>query len=502
MHQKILIMDFEGRHGQEIAKVIRGFQVYCEIERSSPDNLYINDENTVGLVIVGSAEGNTLKDELDSLLSKAQVPVLGICSDGGFYNKKAGKEITGNSGLHSLKLMHLGNSVLFEDVEKEFEIISSCDGIFADLSHEFKATSLGENGESLSLEKDNFYLLGFYPELSGKNGKKIIENYLYKLCGCNGDWSIDDYIEKQVSEIKKTVGEGGALCALSGGVDSSVCAALAYKAVGDKLKCIFVDTGLMRKNEGDEVEEIFGKILSGSFFRIDAQDRFLGKLNGVTDPEKKRKIIGEEFIRIFEEESGKFEGIEYLIQGTIYPDIIESGVGGSVVKSHHNVGGLPENIDFKGIIEPLNMLFKTEVRELGKKLGLPDKLPNRQPFPGPGLGVRIIGGITKEKLEILREADAIFREELSEIGLDKELNQYFVVLTDIKSVGVRDGKRTYAYTAALRAVKTDDFMTAKWAKLPHDLLQKVSRRITDEVSGINRVVYDITNKPPGTIEWE
>ena len=338
--------------------------------------------------------------------------------------------------------------------------------------------------------------------LSGGAGKNCLNLFLKTSCGCVGDWSMKDFAEDAIAEIRERVGDGRVLLGLSGGVDSSVVAALLSKAIGERLVCIFVDTGLMRKNEGDEVERAFqGRDMT--FVRVNGETRFLYKLLGVSDPEKKRKIIGEEFIRIFETEAKKIGDVEFLAQGTIYPDIIESGgEEGQMVKSHHNVGGLPEEMEFQGLIEPLKCLFKDEVRRLGQELGLPDYLVWRQPFPGPGLAVRCVGGITKERLDILREADAIFREEVAHAGLDKQLNQYFAIITDIKSTGVRNEKRSYEYTIALRAVQTTDFMTAEWAELPYSLLRSASRRITTEVSNVNRVVYDVTAKPPATIEWE
>ena len=352
-------------------------------------------------------------------------------------------------------------------------------------------------------EKRGFYGVQFHPEVNHtENGIRMIRNFLYEACGAKGDWTMGDYCKSAIAEIREKVGDGKVLLALSGGVDSSVAAALLAEAVGSQLTCVFVDHGLMRKNEGDEVEAAFAK-WDIHFVRVDAESRFLGKLAGVSEPEQKRKIIGEEFIRVFEEEAKKIGRVDFLVQGTIYPDVIESGAGkAAVIKSHHNVGGLPDYVDFKEIIEPLRLLFKDEVRQLGRELGLPEYLVMRQPFPGPGLAIRIIGDITKEKADILRDADAIFREEIANAGLDRSINQYFAVLTNTRSVGVMGDGRTYDYTLALRGVTTSDFMTADWARIPYEVLDKVSVRIVNEVKGINRIVYDITSKPPATIEWE
>lgn len=340
-------------------------------------------------------------------------------------------------------------------------------------------------------------------ELESSPDINIIQDFLYNTCSCSKDWTMKTFTEETIEALKEKIGDKKVLCALSGGVDSSVAAVMISKAVGRQLTCIFVDHGLLRKNEGDEVEEIFSKQYELNFVRVNAQERFYKKLAGITDPEEKRKIIGEEFIRVFEEEAKKIGKVDFLVQGTIYPDLIESGVGGSgMVKSHHNVGGLPDHVDFKEIIEPLSSLFKDEVRKAGLELGIPAHLVNRQPFPGPGLAIRIIGDITADKIAILQDADHIFREELSLGGLDKEIGQCFAVLTNIKSVGVTDGKRTYDYTIALRAVKTTDFMSAEFAQIPWDVLGKVSTRIVSEVDHVNRICYDITGKPPATIEWE
>ena len=369
----------------------------------------------------------------------------------------------------------------------------------------FRVTARSENCSCAAMEDTGrkLYAVQFHPEVNHtEHGEEMLKNFLFRVCGCQGDWKMSSFVDDTVHKIRTQIGSGKVLCALSGGVDSSVAAVMVSKAVGRQLTCIFVDHGLMRKDEGDMVEKMFTENYDINFIRVDAADRFLNKLAGVTDPEKKRKIIGEEFIRVFEEEAGKLGEVSYLVQGTIYPDVIESGTGSAaVIKSHHNVGGLPERMNLK-LCEPLRDLFKDEVRRAGLELGLPYHMVWRQPFPGPGLAVRCIGALTRERLEILREADAIFREAITDAGLEKSVGQYFAVITDMRSVGVMGDARTYDYTSALRAVATTDFMTADWARLPLELLAEVSNRIVNEVPGVNRVVYDITSKPPATIEWE
>ena len=354
-------------------------------------------------------------------------------------------------------------------------------------------------------EGRRLYGVQFHPEVTHtENGQAMLRRFLFDVCGCTGDWRMESYAEQQIALIRQAVGNGSVLLGLSGGVDSAVAAALLYRAVGEQLTCIFVDHGLLRKDEGDQVEQAMHDCLGMRIVRVNAQERFLTKLAGISEPERKRKIIGEEFIRVFEAEAKKLGRVDFLAQGTIYPDVVESGVGGEsvVIKSHHNVGGLPDHVDFKEIIEPLRRLFKDEVRQLGIELGLPESLVWRQPFPGPGLAIRVIGEITEEKLHIVREADAIFREEVAKAGLERSINQYFAALTNLRSVGVMGDERTYDYAIALRAVETQDFMTADFSRLPWELLDTVSRRIVNEVKGVNRILYDVTSKPPATVELE
>ncbi|MDR2655344.1 MAG: glutamine-hydrolyzing GMP synthase [Oscillospiraceae bacterium] len=509
MHQKILILDFGGQYNQLIARRVREAHVYCEVKPYSISLEEIKKFAPAGIIFTGGPKsvyekGATLcPPEIYSL----GAPVLGIC-----YGAQLMAYQLGGNVISAERREYGRTQVDFKTASPLFDgcpesaVVWMSHGVKIDKPPEgFEIVAKSEACPVAAMEdrQKDFYGLQFHPEVRHtQNGFKILKNFLYKVCGCAGDWQMAEYAKTAIEGIRRKAGGGKVLLALSGGVDSSVAAALFSKAVGKQLTCVFVDHGLMRKNEGDEIEAVFG---GGdiNFIRVNAGERFLARLKGVSEPERKRKIIGEEFIRVFEEEGKKIGSVDYLAQGTIYPDVIESGAGdAAVIKSHHNVGGLPDFVDFKEIIEPLRFLFKDEIRQLGRELGLPDFLVRRQPFPGPGLAIRIIGEVTEERLEILREADWIFREEIAKAGLDGEIHQYFAVLTNMRSVGVMGDERTYDYTLALRGVNTDDFMTADWARIPFDILEKISNRIVNEVPHINRIVYDITSKPPSTIEWE
>ncbi len=506
----ILIIDFGGQYNQLIARRVREKHVYCEVHPCTISIEKIRELNPKGIIFTGGPasiyEENAPKCVKD--VFSLGIPILGICYGMQFMSHTLGgnvkKALKREYGQMEATL-DISSKLFNKLSEKNICLMSHTDYVDV-LPEGFKSIASTDTCKIAAMENvdKNFYAVQFHPEVNHTNdGDKIIENFVINICGCKGEWKMDTFVTRTIEAIKEKVGNGKAVCALSGGVDSSVAAVLMSKAIGNNLTCIFVDHGLLRKKESEEVEEIFTKQFDVNFIKVDAKDRFLGKLAGITNPEQKRKIIGEEFIRVFEEEGKKIGKVDYLVQGTIYPDVIESGLGkSSVIKSHHNVGGLPDYVDFKEIVEPLRDLFKDEVRQVGRELGLPEYLVSRQPFPGPGLAIRIIGDITEEKLEILKDADYIFREEAQKAGLNKELSQYFAVLTDTKSVGVMGDERTYDYLIALRAVQTDDFMTAKFAKIPYDILEIISQRIVNEVSHVNRIVYDITSKPPATIEWE
>ena len=509
----MIVIDFGGQYNQLVARRVRECNVYCEIYSYKIDIEKIKEMNPKGIILTGGP--NSCYEEGAATYSKELfelgIPVLGLC-----YGAQLMQHILGGKVEKALVreygktevIVDDETSPIFEGVSKNticwmshFDYISKIAPGFVTTSHTADCpTASAENKEK------NLYAIQFHPEvLHTEEGTKMLSNFVMKVCKCSGDWRMDSFVEESIKKIREKVGDGKVLCALSGGVDSSVAAVMLSKAIGKQLTCVFVDHGLLRKNEGDEVEAVFGPEgpYDLNFIRVNAQQRYYDKLKGVEEPEQKRKIIGEEFIRVFEEEAKKIGKVDFLVQGTIYPDVIESGTGdAAVIKSHHNVGGLPDYVDFKEIIEPLRMLFKDEVRQLGRELGLPEYLVMRQPFPGPGLAIRVIGEITKEKLDTLRQADFIFRDEIAKAGEDKNLNQYFAVLTNTRSVGVMGDGRTYDYTLALRAVTTSDFMTADWARIPYDVLDRISVRIVNEVQGINRICYDITSKPPATIEWE
>lgn len=508
-HQLVIVLDFGGQYNQLIARRVRDCNVYCEVLSYKTPLAEIKKKNPTGIIFTGGPNSVYLEDSpsISKEIFELGVPVLGICYGTQLIAHLLGGKVATapTSEYGKTETFYRNDCLLFAELpEKGISWMSHTDYI-AELPEGFTAAAHTAHCPTAAMQnsKRKIYGVQFHPEvLHSENGIAMLHNFLYRVCGCTGDWTMKQYAQTAIAQIRETVGDKKILLGLSGGVDSSVAAALLSKAVGSQLTCIFVDHGLMRKNEGDEVVAAF-KDWDINFVRVNAEQRFLDKLAGVSEPEAKRKIIGEEFIRVFEAEAKKIGTVDYLAQGTIYPDVIESGTGdAAVIKSHHNVGGLPDYVDFNEIIEPLRMLFKDEVRALGTELGLPDYLVWRQPFPGPGLAIRVIGEITKDKLETLRDADYIFREEIAKAGLDRDIHQYFAVLTSMRSVGVMGDFRTYDYTLALRGVTTTDFMTADFARIPYEILEKISSRIVNEVKNINRVVYDITTKPPATIEWE
>ena len=509
-NELVLILDFGGQYNQLIARRVRECDVYSEVVPFDISLEKIKQKNPKGIIFTGGPASVYGEDapKCEAAIFSLGIPILGICYGMQLMTQTLGGNVARpDKREYGTTDVQIDNtSLLFQGFDTKNGFLMSHTDYVEKLPEGFRNIGYTASCPNAAIEnvEKQLYGIQFHPEVNNSvNGTLVIKNFLYNICHCSGDWTMSSFVEESIKTLKEKIGDKKVLCALSGGVDSSVAAVLVSKAVGKNLTCIFLDHGLLRKNEGDEVETIFKKQFDINLIRVNCQDRFLTKLAGVTDPERKRKIIGEEFIRVFEEEAKKIGTVDFLVQGTIYPDVIESGLGkSSVIKSHHNVGGLPDYVDFKEIVEPLRNLFKDEVRKTGLELGIPENLVFRQPFPGPGLAIRVIGDITEDKLSILKEADSIFREEIANAGLHKSINQYFAVLTNLKSVGVMGDERTYDYTIALRAVETTDFMTGVWSKIPYEILEKVSSRIVNEVNHVNRVVYDITSKPPATIEWE
>lgn len=511
-HQTIIVLDFGGQYNQLIARRVRECGVYCEVKPYTTPLADLLAMNPIGFIFTGGPNSVYLEDapHVDPALFDAGVPVLGICYGCQLIaHHLGGKVVAANDATAreygKTETFFDTNCKLFKGLPEKSVTWMSHGDYMEKVPEGFSLVAHSDACPNVAIcdETRGFYGVQYHPEVNHTEfGTAMIRNFLYEVCGATGDWTMGDYKNTAIAAVREKVGSGRVLLALSGGVDSSVVAALLAEAVGPQLTCVFVDHGLMRLNEGDEVEAAFKK-WDINFVRVNAEGRFLSKLAGISDPERKRKIIGEEFIRVFEEESKKIGAVDFLAQGTIYPDVIESGLGNAaVIKSHHNVGGLPKELGFTQLIEPLRMLFKDEVRALGETLGLPHDLVWRQPFPGPGLAIRVIGDLTPEKVEIVRESDAVLREEIAKAGLDADIHQYFTVLTGIRSVGVMGDERTYDYTVAIRAVTTDDFMTADWARIPYDVVRTISARIVNEVPHVNRVVLDVTTKPPASIEWE
>lgn len=506
--QRVLILDFGGQYNLLIARRVRECHVYCELRPYQTSVEEIRAFHPIGIILTGGPESVLVSGSprMDPAVFSLGVPVLGICY--GFQlmaEELGGRAVRGEPEYGKAAVRYDTACPLFRELPETGGVWMSHRDSVAKCPDGFTVSARTDACPVAAMYDPDRKLYGtqFHPEVSHTEyGTQIIRNFLYEICGAVGDWTMTDYKRRIIREIREKVGDGQALLALSGGVDSSVCAALLSEAIGTRLACVFVDHGLLRKDEGDEVEAAFsGRNLR--FIRINARERFLKRLSGVTEPEQKRKIIGDEFIRVFEEEARRLGAVERLAQGTIYPDAVESGTGGAaVIKSHHNVGGLPDTIAFREILEPLRLLFKDEIRQLGRELGLPEALVSRQPFPGPGLAIRILGEVTEKKLECLRMADFIFRDEMAKANPEHHVSQYFAVLTNLRSVGVMGDSRTYENAVALRAVTTDDFMTANWTRIPFATLDRISTRIVNEVPGVNRVLYDITSKPPATVEYE
>lgn len=510
--EMIIVLDFGGQYKQLIARRVRECNVYCEIHPHTLPVEEIKSMQPRGIILTGGPDSVYAEDAptCSPELFKLGIPVLGICYGSQLMSYRLGGKVASapvsEYGRTEVEI-DAGDSRIFRDVEAKTTCWMSHTDYIAEVPAGFTITAHTPVCPVAAMENEaeKLYAVQFHPEvLHTVEGSRMLEHFVKDICECKGEWKMDAFVTTTVEEIRKKVGDGKVLLGLSGGVDSSVAAALLAKAVGKQLTCVFVDHGLLRKDEGDEVEAVFGENspFEMNFIRVNAQERFYSKLAGITDPEQKRKIIGAEFISVFEEEAKKIGTVDFLAQGTIYPDVVESGTGGAVIKSHHNVGGLPEYVDFKEIIEPLRALFKDEVRKTGLELGIPAKMVYRQPFPGPGLGVRIVGEVTAEKVRMVQDADAIYREELEKAGINLSLGQFFAALTNMRSVGVMGDGRTYDYAVALRGVMTSDFMTAEAAEIPWNVLQICMTRIINEVKGVNRVLYDLTSKPPGTIELE
>lgn len=510
--QKIIVLDYGSQYNQLIARRIREFGVFSELRSHKITADEVREINPIGIVLSGGPNSVYADNAfgIDEAIFELGIPILGICYGMQLLTDKLGGKVvpagqTGNSEYGQSTLRLKANSKLFADTPDEQTVLMSHGDAVTEIPAGFHLVGDSADCPYAAIEntEKNIYGIQFHPEVRHSvYGNDILRNFAFKICGAKGDWSMDNFIELQISEIRKKVGDRKVLLGLSGGVDSSVVGVLLQRAIGDQLTCIFVDHGLLRKGEGDQVMNMLGGKFGLNILRVDASKRFLDLLAGVEDPEKKRKIIGNEFVSVFDDEASKLKGVDFLAQGTLYTDVIESGTDtAQTIKSHHNVGGLPEDMQFE-LIEPLNTLFKDEVRALGTALGMPDEIVWRQPFPGPGLAIRVMGEITAERLETVRESDAILREEIAKAGLDRDIWQYFTVNTGVRSVGVMGDGRTYDYTIAIRAITSIDGMTADFARIPWDVLQKISVRIVNEVDHVNRIVYDITSKPPATVEWE